>query len=217
MRLIAAVTFSAALGAACASEADDAAVRDADPEQEPLTTERSTTTVGPRHDEWNRQVEEWNDCLERNSGRNVGCVEPDESLLDGDAPTVTPKEPSTTTTVPPPPPPPAWMGDPEAGATYPGQEAEALDVTLDACRTDEFGDMVADVTIVNNSSERSNYDIEVAFTSPDRSQQYGTGWTYVTGLAPGQITFELVDSITPAEGEYVCEVISMDRLSDEGF
>lgn len=35
-------------------------------------------------DEWSRQVQNWNDCLDQHNGYDEGCAEPDEDLQDYD-------------------------------------------------------------------------------------------------------------------------------------
>lgn len=92
-------------------------------------------------------------------------------------------------------------------------DAEA-DVELASCGLDN-GRMVANVTVVNGSSERSNYTIKVAFTSPDGAEQLASGFSYVSGLEPGQRAEERVSSLEEPAGEFDCGVIDVMRLSDE--
>lgn len=91
----------------------------------------------------------------------------------------------------------------------------AEDVTLDGCNPTEFGNMAAQVTVTNHSSDRSNYSIKVSFTSPDKAELYDSTFTYVSGLEEGQTTTDEVTSIEDAPAEYVCEIVDITRLSDE--
>lgn len=92
--------------------------------------------------------------------------------------------------------------------------AEAQDVELNGCRTDDAGFMVADITVTNQSSERSNYGIEVTFEAPDGSQ-IETGFASVSALEPGQSTEQVAQSLTAPPGEFDCRVVDVTRFSDE--
>lgn len=79
-----------------------------------------------------------------------------------------------------------------------------------------FSTMLARVTVTNNSSDRSNYVIEVSFESADGSQQYATGTAVLNGLNPGQTTTAEADSYTDATTpELTCVVQDVSRFSDE--
>lgn len=95
------------------------------------------------------------------------------------------------------------------------ERAEALeDVSVKSCEADEIGDLTATLTVVNNSSERSNYMIEVTFEAPDGSQ-LDTGLAVVNALEPGQRTEAEVVTATDAPAEFDCRVVEVDRFSDE--
>ncbi|MFP3901802.1 MAG: FxLYD domain-containing protein [Acidimicrobiia bacterium] len=96
------------------------------------------------------------------------------------------------------------------------EEREARDLGDVSCAVDDVGFMVADIPVTNNSSERSNYTIEVTFEAPDGSQ-LGTGAALVGALEPGQSTTTRAQSATepPPDGQFDCRVVEVDRFSDE--
>lgn len=95
------------------------------------------------------------------------------------------------------------------------RKADALgDVELTSCGLED-GRMTAGLEVVNGSSERSNYSVKVAFTSPDGGEQYDTGRSYVSGLAPGQSTREQVRAFEDPPAAFDCGVVDVFRLSDE--
>ena len=78
-------------------------------------------------------------------------------------------------------------GADEATKTIDQQEADKLkDAKITSCTADEAGFMAAKVEITNHSSDRSNYDVTVAYTSPDGTEQYDTGDAVVQALEAGQ-------------------------------
>lgn len=90
------------------------------------------------------------------------------------------------------------------------------DVELLNCEPDpDTGWMSASVRVTNNSSERSNYFVEVAFSSPDGTEQYDTGTATVSALVPDQTSTEEASSLSDAPGPYECEVIDITRFTDE--
>ncbi|MGH9032872.1 MAG: hypothetical protein ACRDZV_12160 [Acidimicrobiia bacterium] len=99
------------------------------------------------------------------------------------------------------------------------QSDEAADVTISSCGTDSFGagTLAATLAITNNSSKRSNYSAEVVFESPDGATRFGSAWTYVDNVEPGQSTTgeALAVEAAPA-GEYTCRLLEIDRMSDVG-
>jgi hypothetical protein len=76
--------------------------------------------------------------------------------------------------------------------------------------------MVATMDVTNQSSERSNYFIEVSFEAPDGSQ-LATGNAVVNALEPDQSTTTEALSATegPTGGEFTCRVTDVERISDE--
>lgn len=69
-----------------------------------------------------------------------------------------------------------------------GLKDASADVTLGKLKNDGFGLGEVGVVVVNHSSKRSNYVIDVAIESADGKEQYGTGSALVTDLDPGQRT-----------------------------
>jgi hypothetical protein len=57
---------------------------------------------------------------------------------------------------------------------------------------DVLGVRYEKITVVNHSSERSDYMIDVAVQSPDGKTQYDTGSAYITNVDPGQTAIDKV-------------------------
>ena len=91
---------------------------------------------------------------------------------------------------------------------------EARDVGEPDCRVGESGFMEAELTVTNNSSERSNYIIDVTFESPDGTQ-LETAVLFVNDLEPDQSTTDTASSLTEASGEFTCRVVDLERFSAE--
>src|SRR5690606_23325287 len=99
-----------------------------------------------------------------------------------------------------------------------GEADEVDDAEVSECTVDELGWMEATIAVTNDSSERSNYYIEVAFETPDGSEQLTATPVFVNGLEPGQSTTAEAISATDApggEGSFSCRIIELDRMSDE--
>ena len=94
-------------------------------------------------------------------------------------------------------------------------EQGASEVVLSDCGVGDRW-MEATVEVTNRTSKRSNYMIEVAFTSPDKSVQLDTAYAMVSGLAPGQQATKQASTVTESDGPFECEVLDVTRLSDEG-
>ena len=97
-----------------------------------------------------------------------------------------------------------------------GTDAGELDDVEDiVCDTDAVGDLHATVTVVNDSSERSNYIITVAFEDDD-GVQLDTGTAFINAVEPDQEASG--DAVTftdpPANGDFDCRVASLERFSD---
>lgn len=92
---------------------------------------------------------------------------------------------------------------------------EADDVAGTRCRTEAGELLAAEVEVTNDSSERSNYAIDVAFESAD-GDQVETAFGFVTALEPGQSRVVDVQTLTssPAPG-VTCRVTNVDRFTDE--
>jgi hypothetical protein len=92
---------------------------------------------------------------------------------------------------------------------------EADDVSETRCRTDAGAFLAAEVEVTNDSSERSNYSIEVVFESAE-GDQIDTAFAFVSALEPGQSTSVDVQSLTEATVPGVtCRVTDVERYSDE--
>lgn len=94
------------------------------------------------------------------------------------------------------------------------QERESRDVSEPTCQTDEIGFMEAELTVTNQSSERSNYIIEVTFEAPDGSQ-LDTGTLLINSLEPGQSRTDTAGALSEPDGEFTCRVVEVSRFSDE--
>lgn len=91
---------------------------------------------------------------------------------------------------------------------------EAEDVAEPTCTTDAAGYMVAELEVTNNSSERSNYIVEVTFEGSD-GNQIDSAFAEVTALEPGQTGAATAQTLTTPPGEFMCRVVEVERLSDE--
>lgn len=93
--------------------------------------------------------------------------------------------------------------------------AEADDVAATRCRTDAGEPLAAEVEVTNDSSERSNYTIDVAFESAG-GDQIETGFGFVSALEPGQSRVVDIQTLTASPGPLVtCRVTDVERFSDE--
>jgi len=91
---------------------------------------------------------------------------------------------------------------------------EADDVSEPRC-TSAGGFLTAEVDVTNDSSERSNYSIEVAFESAD-GDQIDTAFAFVSALQPGQSTVVDAQTLTePPAPDFTCRVTDVERYSDE--
>jgi hypothetical protein len=88
------------------------------------------------------------------------------------------------------------------------------DVELVSCSTNSAGFMVAEIRITNNSSERSNYGVDVTFEAAN-GDQIDTGFAAVSALEPGQSTTQEAGSLTEPPGEFECRVADVTRFTDE--
>jgi hypothetical protein len=92
---------------------------------------------------------------------------------------------------------------------------EADDVSETRCRSDAGAFLAAEVEVTNDSSERSNYSIEVVFESAE-GDQIDTAFAFVSALEPSQSTSVDVQSLTEATVPGVtCRVTDVERYSDE--
>lgn len=92
---------------------------------------------------------------------------------------------------------------------------ELDDVELVGCETDTVGarELVATLRVTNDSSDRSDYSIEVTFSSDATGDQIDTGIALVSNLQPGQSTTTTAEVFPggPNTGGFDCEVVSVDR------
>jgi hypothetical protein len=93
---------------------------------------------------------------------------------------------------------------------------EARDVEVADCTTNDDGHMAATVRVTNQSSEASNYIIEVSFDAADGDEQLATAPATVTSLAPDQVTEVEATSGEPPPGEFECRIGFVERFSAEG-
>lgn len=103
--------------------------------------------------------------------------------------------------------------DSSSSNTDVGESSEVDDVTITSCGADELGQLEAVLRITNNSSKPSNYMVNVAFESPDGSEQLDTGFALVDTLQPGQSTNESAITFTTAPADFKCRITSVDRYA----
>jgi hypothetical protein len=94
-------------------------------------------------------------------------------------------------------------------------QRELADVDLTSCDVDNtLNTMVATLHVTNNSSERSEYAIDVVFNDEANGNQLGTGFAIVNNLDPDQETDVDADSLESAPaGGFTCDVVSVDRFA----
>lgn len=99
----------------------------------------------------------------------------------------------------------------EASEDIEQRDAEIMeDAELVSCEADG-----ARVRITNNSSERSNYSVDVVFESKDGSEQFESSSAYVSGLAPGQSTTQEALVFPELTKAFRCEITDVFRFTDE--
>ena len=88
-------------------------------------------------------------------------------------------------------------------------------MTLGECTTDPtLGFLTASLTVTNNSSDASDYLIDVTFQSEDGATQFGTGNAFVQGLQTGQTTTVEATSLDDAPDQpFVCTLASVTRTA----
>ncbi|MDQ3147649.1 MAG: FxLYD domain-containing protein, partial [Actinomycetota bacterium] len=79
-----------------------------------------------------------------------------------------------------------------------------------SCYTDDAGDVAAEGTLKNNSSETSTYNITVAFESG--GTRIDTGTTFVAEVRAGQTATFQITTLTDDPGEFTCELQRVDRF-----
>jgi hypothetical protein len=93
---------------------------------------------------------------------------------------------------------------------------EAADVRLTDCLPTGSGHMASTIRIMNHSSKRSNYVVDVVFESADGARQLAARSLFVNDLEPGQATQQEAGTLTRAPASFDCRVSQVQRFSDEG-
>jgi hypothetical protein len=94
-----------------------------------------------------------------------------------------------------------------------GDADEQDDIDSVECGEDDFGNLQATVTVTNDSSERSNYIIQVNFEDGDGTQ-IASNTVLLDNVEPGQsASAEASTSIEPPD-EVECRVVEVERFSD---
>lgn len=91
------------------------------------------------------------------------------------------------------------------------------DVSVTGCVVDPVTLwMRADVTVKNDSTDRSNYIVEVAFEDPTNGNQLATDSVFVNALESGQTAVDQAQPLTePPFTGFTCRVVDVTRTSDE--
>lgn len=96
-----------------------------------------------------------------------------------------------------------------------GRDADEVDDVTDLeCGTDAAGDLRATFAVENDSSDRSNYVITIAFEDAD-GNQLDTASAFVNALESGQRTETEAITFTDAPDGFTCRVTDVERFSDE--
>lgn len=94
-----------------------------------------------------------------------------------------------------------------------GSADEQDDIDEVECGEDDFGNLFATVTVTNDSSERSNYIIEVNFV--DGNVQLESAVAFINAVEPGQQAEGEASTATDAPGDFDCRAVGVQRFSDE--
>lgn len=94
-----------------------------------------------------------------------------------------------------------------------GSADEQDDIDEVECGEDDFGNLHATVRVTNDSSERSNYIIEVAFV--DGNTQLETSVAFINAVEPGQRAEGDASTATDAPSDFECRAVGVQRFSDE--
>lgn len=89
------------------------------------------------------------------------------------------------------------------------------DVEITSCELDDTDFMVAELEITNNSSDRSNYVIEVGFRAGDGTQSLEVVSVIANAVESGETRVERARSLSSASEELDCRVVEALRFSDE--
>ncbi|HET6663954.1 MAG TPA: FxLYD domain-containing protein [Acidimicrobiales bacterium] len=91
---------------------------------------------------------------------------------------------------------------------------EADDVQSTTCDTNDAGDMTATVDVTNDSSERSNYIIQVTFEDGDGTQ-ITSATAILSDVDPGQSASAEASTSIDAPEQFDCRVVEVERFSDQ--
>lgn len=95
--------------------------------------------------------------------------------------------------------------------TVTGLSQHAEDVSIIGCDVDSIGWGNAKIMVRNQSGKTSTYSITIAFESASGAQQYGTGFTFVSDLRPGQTVVDEVSSLGNAPTGVTCRLTEAER------
>jgi hypothetical protein len=86
------------------------------------------------------------------------------------------------------------------------------DVTITACESESEGFASADLQVVNHSSKRSNYTIEITFERD--GVKIGTGNAFLTSVEPDQTSVDgAIGSITGPSDGMTCRLVNVERFA----
>jgi hypothetical protein len=91
------------------------------------------------------------------------------------------------------------------------QNPPPRDVELERCFTDDVGDVAAEGTAKNNTSETSSYTIEVTFHAGGR--RIAGGNAFLAGVEPGETATWQASDPTDAPAEFDCRVQVVNRFA----
>lgn len=90
---------------------------------------------------------------------------------------------------------------------------ERRDVESVTVKNEGYGVKSGKITIKNNSSKTSDYDVKVRYRDSS-GKQVGTDWSYVQNVSPGETATD--DVLLPPEDAATADVVSVDRTESVG-
>lgn len=90
------------------------------------------------------------------------------------------------------------------------------DVALNQCEIDEFGWLVATITVTNNSTKASNYSITVEAVETNTDNRLAEMFTFIEALRPDQVREVEVQGLEEISGKVTCKLLTVERHSSEG-
>jgi hypothetical protein len=90
---------------------------------------------------------------------------------------------------------------------------EADDVQSTRCGTNEAGFLIATIDVTNDSSERSNYVIQVAFEDGE-GDQITSATAFLDNVEPGQSASAEASTTVEPPAQVDCRVVEVERFSD---